>query len=325
MGCYGAGMRAMTYTSYGDGEPAKLTLVDVPPPMPGAGQVLVRVVCSSVNPIDWKRSTGAMKMILPACFPLTPGYDIAGEVAAVGEGVTELAVGQRVHARIGEHAGGAAAELAVAGVDVTVAIPEGMTHAEAAGLPLAGMTALQGLRDQTELLLEGSKDRVLIVGASGGVGHVGVQIARAAGATVVGVCSARNRDLVLSLGAQSTIDYAAKDPYAGQAPFDVILDCVGSEAGPWLPLLGPGGRYASCLPRAGVFLRSAINIFTEKKVRPVLLKSRAADLAILDEMFAKKQLRVVVDSHFRLEDLAAAWERSRTGRAVGKIIVDVSV
>ena len=317
----------MTYEAYGDGELAKLSLVELPKPSPGAGQVLVRVIAASVNPVDWKRSTGALRMILPACFPLIPGYDIAGEVAELGTGVTEFAVGQRVHARIGEHAGGASAEFAVAGVDVTVAIPEGMTDAEAAGLPLAGMTALQGLRDQTELAIDGSatlKERVLIVGASGGVGHVGVQIARAAGATVIGMCSGRNRDLVLGLGAHQVIDYTQPEPFAGQAPFDIVLDCVGSEAAPWLPLLGPGGRYASCLPRAGVFLRSTINVFTEKKVRPVLLKSRAADLAILDGLYAKKQLKVVIDSHFRLEDLGAAWERSHSGRAVGKIIIDVA-
>lgn len=311
-------MRAMIYREYG--EPAKLELTDLPAPEPAEGQVLVRVMASSVNPIDWKRSTGALRVIMPACFPLTPGYDIAGEIAKVGPGVEGFRVGQRVHARIGEPIGGASAELALAGVDVVAPMPDAMDMVTAAGLPLAGMTALQGLRDQCELPLENASARVLVVGASGGVGHLAVQIAKRCGAYVVGVCSAKNAEMVKSLGADEIIDYTKPNAYEGHAPFDVVLDCVAGEPGKWLPLLAPKGRYASCLPGPAVFLRSAMNVATDKKVRPVLLHSRASDLAILDGM----GLRVVVDSRFPLEQLAAAWERSRTGRAAGKIIVDVA-
>jgi NADPH:quinone reductase-like Zn-dependent oxidoreductase len=261
---------------------------------------------------------------MPASFPLVPGFDIAGEVAAVGAGVTAFSVGMRVHARIGELSGGASAEYAVAGVDVVAAMPEGLDFADAAGLPLAGMTALQGLRDQGSMPLEGSKDRVLIVGASGGVGHFAVQIARAAGATVVGVCSGRNAALVTSLGAHEVLDYTKPDPYRGQAPFDLVLDCVASDPSAWLPLLGPGGRYASCVPGPSTLLRSAVNLFTSKKVKAVMLKSRAADLRILDRLIEEKKLRIVIDSRYPLAQLSAAWERSMSGRATGKIIIDVA-
>ena len=315
-------MRAMIYRAYGG--PERLESVELPRPVAAANQVLVRVRASSVNPIDWKRGSGALRMIMPASFPLVPGFDIAGEVAAIGAGVTAFSVGMRVHARIGELSGGASAEYAVAGTDVVAPMPEGLDFADAAGLPLAGMTALQGLRDQASMPLEGSKDRVLIVGASGGVGHFAVQIARSAGATVVGVCSGRNAALVTSLGAREVLDYTQPEPYRGQAPFDIVLDCVAGDPGPWLPLLGPGGRYASCVPGPSVFLRAALNPFSSKKVKPVLLKSRAADLRVLDQLFEAKKLRVVIDSRHPLEKLAAAWERSISGRAAGKIIVEVA-
>ncbi len=161
------------------------------------------------------------------------------------------------------------------------------------------------------------------MGASGGVGHLAVQIARASGATVVGVCSGRNAALVSSLGAHEVIDYTQPDPYRGQAPFDIVLDCVAGRPSPWLPLLAAGGRYASCVPDGKTFLRSALNLVTSKKVRAVMLKSRAADLRTLDQLVEAGALRVVVDRRFKLEALAQAWERSMGGRATGKIVIDV--
>lgn len=314
-------MRAITYRTYGG--PENLTLVDIPRPTPGPAQILVRVLASSVNPVDWKRASGVYRLIMPVSFPCVPGFDVAGEVAEVGPGVSEFAVGARVHARIGDPRGGASAEFAVVGVDVTAPIPAGMDPGEAAGLPLAGMTALQGLRDRAGLSLTGARERVLVVGASGGVGHLAVQIARASGATVVGVCSGRNAELVASLGAHEVIDYTMPDPYRGQAPFDIVLDCVAGRPSPWLPLLGAGGRYASCVPDGTTFLRSALNIVTSKKVRVVMLKSRAADLRSLDRLVEEGKLRVVVDRRFKLEELAQAWERSIGGRTAGKIVIEL--
>jgi 2-desacetyl-2-hydroxyethyl bacteriochlorophyllide A dehydrogenase len=314
-------MRAMTFRSYGG--PENLTLVDIARPTPGPGQILVRVLASSVNPVDWKRASGIYRLIMPVSFPAVPGYDVAGEVVEVGPGVDTFAIGDRVHARIGDMRGGASAEFAVVGVDVTAPVPAGMEMGEAAGLPLAGMTALQGLRDRAGLAMNGASERVLIVGASGGVGHLAVQIARAAGATVVGVCSGRNTELVASLGAHDVIDYTQKDPYRGQAPFDVLLDCVAGDPSRWLPLLAVGGRYVSCVPTGKTLLRSMFNAVTRKKVRAVMLKSRAVDLRFLDGLCEAGKLRVVVDRRFKLEELAQAWERSISGRATGKIVIEV--
>lgn len=315
-------MRAMIYRAYGGTE--RLEMVDVPAPTPGPGQVLVKVLASSVNPVDWKMASGKMRLIMPVRFPGVPGFDVAGEVAAVGPGVQEFAPGDRVHARIAKGGTGASAELALAGVDVTTKMPVAMDVGQAAGLPLAGMTALQGLRDRAGMPLEGARERVLVVGASGGVGHIAVQIARAAGATVVGVCSGRNAALVTGLGAHEVVDYTRPDPYRGQAPFDIVLDCVGGSPSPWLPRLGPGGRFASTMPGPSVFARGFLNPVTSKKVRAVMLKTNAADLRVLDRLFEAGKLRVVIDSRFPLAELAAAWARSMSGRSAGKIIIDVA-
>lgn len=312
----------MAYSSYGGAE--KLDLIERAEPHPKSTQVAIRVHCASVNPIDWKKAEGMLRFIQPASFPVVAGYDIAGEVVSIGTKVTTFGVGDRVHARIKQGSGGACAEVAVAGVDVTCKMPSAMTFADGAALPLAGMTALQGLRDGGKVPLEGATQRVLVVGGSGGVGHFAIQIARAMGAHVVGVTSTRNVALVAGLGAHEVLDYTAADPYAGQAPFDVILDCVAGEPSKWLRYLGPKGRYISCLPGPEVFARGALNITCGKQVFPVLLRSRATDLAILDELYAGGKLRVVVDSRFPLVLLADAWARSKSGRAVGKIVIDVA-
>jgi NADPH:quinone reductase-like Zn-dependent oxidoreductase len=311
-------MKAVVFRRYG-GAPE---VVELPEPRPGAGEVLVRVRATSVNPIDWKQVDGAYRPILTARFPFVPGYDLSGEVVALGPGVTAFQVGQRVHTRLSGQAGGANAELVCTGLDVLHEMPAGLDFAQAAGLPLAGMTALQGLRDGCRLPMSGATGRVLIVGASGGVGHLAVQVAKAAGAHVTGVCSGKNAAVVKALGADETVDYLAPEPWRGVSPFDVVLDAVGGS--PWvhLPRLSPGGRFASCVPGPTVFLRQALNALTRRAVAPVLLSPNAKDLGVLDALVAAGRLRVETDSAFPPERFAEAFARSRTGRAVGKVIVD---
>lgn len=313
-------MRAMVLDSYG----FQPRLAELPPPSPGPGEVLVRVRATSVNPIDWKQAGGAYRPVLRARFPgFIPGYDVAGEVLSVGPGVTGFAQGDRVHVRLAGNGGGANAEQVCVPAADLAKLPASLDFAEGAGLPLAGLTALQGLRDHCGLRAPLDGRRVLVVGASGGVGHLGVQLARAWGAHVTGVCSARNADFVRSLGAHEVVDYAAPGAWSGVAPFSAILDCVGGPVSPWLARLSAGGHFASCLPGPAVFAHAALNPLRSRKVSAVLMKANAPDLSVLDDLAGAGALRVHLDSRFPLEQLGEAWARSRTGRAVGKIAVEL--
>lgn len=310
-------MKAIVFRRYG-GAPE---VIDLPAPLPRAGEVLVRVRATSVNPIDWKQVAGTYRPILTARFPFVPGYDLAGEVVALGPGVTTFREGQRVHTRLSGPNGGANAELVRAGLDVLQPIPEGTDFLQAAGLPLAGMTALQGLRDGCRLPMSGATGRVLVIGASGGVGHLAVQVAKAAGAHVTGVCSGKNAAFVKALGADDVIDYLQPDGWRGAAPFDAVLDAVGGSPWQHLHRLAPGGRFASCVPGPTVFLRQALNALTRRTVAPVLLSPNAKDLGALDDLVAGRRLAVALDSTFPPERFAEAFARSQTGRAVGKVVV----
>jgi NADPH:quinone reductase-like Zn-dependent oxidoreductase len=310
-------MRAMVLQTYG------LTpqLAEVPAPSPGANEVLVRVRATSVNPIDWKQASGVYRPILKAHFPFVPGYDLAGEVEVVGPGVQGFERGQRVHTRLSGQQGGANAELVCAGTDVLTPMPDGMDFAQAAGLPLVGLTALQALRDGAALPMQGATTRVLIVGASGGVGHLAVQLAHAAGAHVTGVCSAKNAALVRGLGADEVLDSANPAALAAASPFDTVVDCIGLSMGPFLARLRPAGRFVACVPGPAVFARAAFNRFSSKQVVPLLMKPNARDLALLGEAWRRRELRVVVDRTFPAAQLGDAWAHSRTGRTAGKLIV----
>ena len=310
----------MMYRGYGE----PLESVEVEIPKPSRGQVLVKGQTSSVNPVDWKQASGKIRLIMPNKLPCTPGYDYAGEVVSCAPDVTGFAKGDRVHARIAGINGGASAEYALCGVDVLTKMPDTMDFATAAGLPLAGMTALQGLRDGAKLPMNDASERVLIVGASGGVGHLALQIARAAGATAIAVCSDRNAGLVRELGAQGVLDYNKPETFSTQPPFDVIYDCVAGDAGKWCGLLTKSGRYASCVPGVGTFARKAVSIFSSQSVAPVMLKSNAADLAVLDSLFGAGKLRVLIGKRFPLSALQEAWKHSESGRTTGKLIVDIA-
>ena len=315
-------MQAMQLQAYGG--PDALRLVEIDAPTAGAGQLSVRVRCASVNPVDWKRASGSLRFIMPVHFPAVPTYDIAGEVAALGLGLSGFEVGQRVHARIAQPSAGGAAQYAVVDAKVVATIPDDMDFADAAALPLAGMTALQALRDVASMAMANARERVLVIGASGGVGHFGVQIAKAAGAYVTGVCSTRNIEMVRGLGAHAVIDYTQANCYAGVAPFDVVLDCIGAAPGACAQVMTPRARYVSVIPGPSTFLWPMLHPFSNQRVRACMLKASSADLEQLDGMWRRGVLKAVIDSRFPLAQLGAAWQRSMSGRAVGKIVIDVS-
>ncbi|HNH50324.1 MAG TPA: NAD(P)-dependent alcohol dehydrogenase [Myxococcota bacterium] len=314
-------MRAIQYRNYGGSE--CLELVDLPKPTPKAGEMLVRVHCASVNPVDWKLASGKTRPILWVTPPAVPCFDLAGVVEELGAGVSSFATGDRVHARVTLRAGGGAAEYAVVPVVNAAKMPDSMPFSDAAAIPLAGMTALQALRNYAGMPLTGAGGRVLVVGAAGGAGHLGVQVAKAAGAHVTGVCSGKNVETVRALGADEVIDYSRPDAWQGKAPWDIVLDCVGQDLSGLMGRLSPGGKLACIMPGPAVVGRMLLNPVMGQKVYAVGLKANGIDLALLDQLYVAGKLKVLIEQHYPLEQLREAWERSMSGRVVGKLVVDV--
>ncbi|MFT5582430.1 MAG: NADPH:quinone reductase-like Zn-dependent oxidoreductase [Cognaticolwellia sp.] len=312
-------MKAMQFPRYGG--PEVLTLNDVPDPVPGAGQLLVRMQASSVNPVDWKLASGALRFLMRIKRPATPGFDLVGEVLQLGAGVTTFKVGQQVVARIPNTPGGAAAEKALVPAEDCVLLPAGVSTTDAAAVPLAGMTALQALHNDCGMKLQGETKRVLIVGGSGGVGHYAVQIAHNAGAHVTAVCSGKRAEVVRGLGADVVIDYREQDHFRTDAPYDIILDCAAKA--PWASfeeVLTETGVLSQITLDPGWIPRIAwTNLSSKKKIKPTMLKPNAKDLSILLGWMQQGKLKSLVGASFPFTELADAWRLNEKGGTLGKI------
>lgn len=232
------------------GGPDVFQYAEVPTPEPGPGEVLIRIACAGVNPADWKNREGHLAQYRPYVFPYIIGFDAAGIVAAVGEGVTEFAEGERVFTPTnhGQGGQGSYAEYAIASVDRVARIPAGLSFAQAAALPVASLTAWQGLFDRGGLQ---AGQMAMIHGGSGGLGSFAVQFARWAGARVAATCSTPNVDYLKSLGVERVIDYREEniaEALAAWAPegLDYLMDAVGFSSLPYgLELVKPGGTFVS--------------------------------------------------------------------------------
>jgi len=314
-------MRAAVIDQYGDLD--VLSVRDVPRPAVGVDEVLVQVHCAAVNPIDTKLRDGTMRFRYGRRFPMTVGYDMCGTITEVGSAVTNRRVGEIVYGRGDRKTGESCAEFCAVGADAVALKPHDIGDDEAAAMPLAALTALQALRDDASLQ---TGDRVLIIGASGGVGTYAVQIARAMGASVTAVCSAANVDLVSELGAGDVIDYTSQPTFrVGGEPFDVILDAVGAESFTAArDSLTDNGTYVSTTPSARTLLGFLTNRFTRRTAVFAMVKPRGTDLDELSEWVQDGRLRSIIDSSFELDEIAEAHRRSETKRARGKIVIRVS-
>jgi NADPH:quinone reductase-like Zn-dependent oxidoreductase len=320
-------MKAIVQDSYGT--PDVLELRDVEQPEPGERQVLLRVRAAGVNIADWFISTGTPYVLRLAGFGLrtpkrtTPGTDVAGEVVAVGAGVTRFKAGDAV---FGE--GRATfAEYACADEDNLTAKPSGATFEEAAGLPLAGLTALQILRDGARLT---TGQRLLINGSSGGIGTYAVQIAKSMGAEVTAVCGPHNVDLVRELGADHVVDYSREDFTRTSERYDAILDHVMNH--PFAALLGLLTPRGVLMPNSGNggkwmgggrhrIKAELVKPFTRRRIAPVLARTTRADLEELARMVESGQLRTVVGRTWPLSDAGSAIQHVADGHARGKVVV----
>ncbi len=314
-------MKAMQFDAFGG--LASLQQVQMADLAPAGKEVQVEVVASSVNPVDWKLRAGFLRWISPLRFSRIPCFDFAGIVRARGAEASGFEIGARVVGMRSLYGTGAAAERVVAMENQLVTIPTTVSFEQAAGVPLAGMTALQALRYRQG---GAGRERVLVVGASGGVGHYAVQIAKVRGAEVTAVCSTANVEWVRALGADRVLDYTRGETVKPQSEFDRVLDAV--SLGPfahWRRWLRPDGVYVTLLPRLDLLVHLLLSRSAARQRATVIgLKPNRADLQQLVDWMAAGRLKTVVDSRYDLADLSAAFERSRSGRVKGKIIVAVA-
>ncbi|MBD2569961.1 NAD(P)-dependent alcohol dehydrogenase [Anabaena lutea] len=317
-------MKAVVIRRYGSADVLQYEEVEQPKIKPE--QLLVKVHASSVNPIDWKIRQGMLSLLTRNQFPMILGFDVAGEVVEVGSQVTRFKVEDAIYGST-SFPGGAYAEFAAIPENFAAPKPTNMSYEEAATVPLAALTALQALRDLGNIK---SGQKVLINGASGGVGIFAVQIAKALGAEVTGVCSTRNLDLVKSLNADLVIDYTQQDFTEGNVQYDIIFDAVAKRAfSNCRKVLKPNGVYVSTLPNPEVIVQSFLTMFLPgQKVKFVLERPNSKDLVYLKDLIEAGKMGTVSDSEalrrnrtYPLQELVEAHRYSESERAVGKIAI----
>ena len=326
----GAAMKAVVHRCYGSTEVLEITRVDKP--VPAADEVLVKVAAAAVNPLDWHymRGTPYVLRLLGSGLgaPTDPrlGVDFAGTVEAVGSAVTRFRPGDEVFGG----ANGAFAEYVTVNAErAIVRKPANISFEEAASVTIAGTTALQALRDTGRLE---AGQRVLINGASGGVGTFAVQIARALGAEVSGVCSTRNLDMVRALGADRVIDYTREDYTKSGQRYDLIVDMVGNHGllanrdvltsnGIYVGVGGKAGNWIG--PLMGPLKAMVLTPFVDQEFTGFLARLRQEDLAFLADLLAEGVLVPQIESRFSLDEVPAAIRHSEAGHARGKIIITV--
>ncbi len=314
-------MKAVVIDRYGGNE--VVSVRDVSLPAPGRNDVLVKVHAASVNPVDWKIRGGLAKILTGRTFPKILGSECAGEVAGTGAGVTFFQKGDQVVVYPGIRRLGAFAEYVAAGERNTFLKPRNITFEQAAGIPIAGITALQALRDLGHI---GPGKNVLIHGASGGVGHFAVQIAKIFGARVTAVCSGSSAGFVRDLGADRTIDYMTGDFTKGEERYDIIFDAVAKRSfGECKRALTPTGVYVSTLPTFSVLLNQyVLGFLAGRKAGCVMVRPNGADMEWMGTQLEGGRIKIVVDRVYPLEQIRDAFAYSETGRARGKIVIKIT-
>ncbi len=314
-------MKAAVIYEYGSPEVFRIEEIDKPSIRDD--EVLIKVKAASINPIDWKQRKGWHRFFLKAHFPVVLGYDVAGEIEECGKNVSGFNSGDQVYTRLTRRFGGAFAEYAATSQSILAVKPENINWQEAAAVPLAAVTALQGLRDHCKLK---KGEKVLIIGAAGGVGHFALQLSKIMGGVTVAVCSSRHRKMMEELNPDDFIDYTKVDYKTLTDRYDIIFDAAGVENFPdCRHILNPGGRYLTTLPRPKLLIHKTIAIFTKrKKVKTFLMKSSGSDLEIISDLIRRNELKIFIDSVFPLEKIADAHRRAEEYHTEGKIVVTIS-
>ncbi|WJX43503.1 hypothetical protein P8452_30591 [Trifolium repens] len=297
-------MQAVQYDSYGGGA-SGLKHVEVPVPTPKNNEVLLKLEATSINPVDWKIQKGQLRaLLIPRKFPHIPCTDVAGEVVEVGSQVKDFKAGDKVIAKLIHQFGGGLAEFAVASESLTAARPSEVSAAEAASLPIAGLTAR-------------------------GVGVFAVQLAKLGNHHVTATCGARNIDFVKGLGADEVLDYKTPEGVALKSPsgrkYDVVINCTTGI--PWStfdPNLAGKGIVVDLTPGPSSMLTFALKklTFSKKRLVPFVVNVKREGLEHLTQLVKEGKLKTIIDSTFPLSKAEDAWAKSIDGHATGKIIVE---
>lgn len=312
-------MAAVVIERYGP--PERLQLARIPMPSVGDDQILIKVRAAGINPIDWRIRSGSLRPILPGRFPMVLGFDVAGDVVALGKQVRNQGwqVGDPVFAYLDNRHGGGYAEYAVASAKVVAAKPANISYDEAAAVPLAASTALIALRDIAKIS-PGSK--ILVNGASGGVGIYAIQLGVALEAHVTGVCGPDNMALVASLGAKRVINYRDEDFTRDTTSYDVVFDVVATSS--FLAcrkLLTSCGWYITTLPSpAGLIFHGLTSVpGRHRHCRFVLALPNGENIRYLARLIQEGRLRPILDKSYPMAEAAAAHRHSESKRARGKL------
>lgn len=304
--------RAIRFHDYGG--PEVMQLEEIPKPAPKDGEILVRVHAMGVNPVDWKIREGMVRARINVPLPAIPGGDLSGVVEAVGPGVAGLAVGQPVYAMIGLL--GAYAEHVAIKAEMAAPKPASLDHVQAASVPLAALTAWQALFEHAGVK---PGQRVLVHAASGGVGGFAVQLAKNAGAHVVGTASAANAEYVRGLGADEAVDYRQGAVPAHAGSFDVVFDLVGGETSlRSLEVLKKGGVHVGGVPSPALAEKAGP---AGIRVAPVMVKPDGRALREIAALIDAGNVRTTIAAVYPLAEAGKAHDHSKTGHTRGKIVL----
>ena len=334
-------MRAYVLEHYGGPEGARL--MDVPAPVPGPHDILVEVRAAGLNPVDFKFRQGKLRAIQRPKLPFVLGNELAGEVIAVGSDVKRFRAGDRVFARVAKDRAGAFAEQACVDEDHAAHMPRDLDFAAAAAVPLAGLTALQALRDELDVK---PGQRVFISGGAGGVGTFAIQIAKWLGAHVTTTASQRGEALVRSLGCDEVIDYTSQSISRAGRGFDAGFDLIGGNTlEQMFEIMKPGTRIVSIAARpepqtaikdlagrralAAMFWIISYGIRSRARraaisYRYLFMHPSGADLVQLAELIEQGKLKVIVDKTYPFAKISEALAYLESGRAKGKVVVTMS-
>jgi NADPH:quinone reductase-like Zn-dependent oxidoreductase len=316
-------MKAILYEQFGG--PEVLSMADIATPELRKGDLLVRVKAAAINPVDWKLRNGAMKFVSGRKFPRHSGIDFSGVVEACGPAVVGLKPGDHVLGLTEpmNATQGSFAEKCVTRADHVLRKPERLRDVEAAASPVAGLSALQSLRH----CRIGAGKRVLVIGASGGVGTFAIQIAKVLGAHVTAVCGPHGVELCYKLGADLVIDRTREDPLSSRALYDGVLDLVPAHSfSACRHLLSSNGTYLSTLPSlGGIWGRAWTSLFSARRVRMLIMNTNAGDLKELGTMLAAGSVTPTVSRVFPFteEGVQEMHRVSEAGHILGKLAVEM--